>query len=121
MDTSEDDVIIIDESDSTSSEQTPEKPKSERKILNVQIPGEKPSSSDEPGLVLTGDESTGGKSEKEEVEDDTGLDSEQDDPTGNKISDEFKKYFKKPFFLPSCVILQVWKALHFRVGCRMIN
>ncbi|XP_065200529.1 lysine-specific histone demethylase 1A isoform X2 [Planococcus citri] len=83
METSEDDVIIIDESDSTSSEQTPEKPRSERKILNVQIPSEKPSSSsDEPSVIFIGDESAGGKSEKEEIEEDAGLDSEQDDPTG---------------------------------------
>ncbi|KAK7580778.1 hypothetical protein V9T40_001407, partial [Parthenolecanium corni] len=76
-DSSEDEIILVE--DSASSE-SPEKIRiTDKKILN--IPVEKESPTEESQIVFTSDTS-GGKSDKDEIEEDPGLDSEQEDPTG---------------------------------------
>lgn len=73
--------------DSASSE-SPEKIRiTDKKILN--IPVEKESPTEESQIVFTSDTS-GGKSDKDEIEEDPGLDSEQEDPTGS-LDNKFTK------------------------------
>ncbi|XKL67472.1 hypothetical protein PGB90_002963 [Kerria lacca] len=77
MDSSEDDVIVLDDSPIPDALLNT---RSEKKMLNIQVDKES-STEDEPAVIFIGDDSNQ-KSEKDEVEDDGGLDSEQDDPTG---------------------------------------
>lgn len=77
-DSSEDEVILVD--DSPASESAEKVRIVEKKVLNVS--GDKESSTEKSPILLTSDTS-GGKSDREEIEDDPGLDSEQEDPTGS--------------------------------------
>lgn len=54
---------------------------SEKKILNVHV-DKHLKDQEEPCVSFVSEDVGDGKTEKEEVEDDAGLDSEQDDPTG---------------------------------------
>lgn len=80
-DSSEDEIIFVEEGVSSES---PEKIRiTDKKILN--IPVEKESPVEECPTVFTSDTS-GGKSDKDEIEEDPGLDSEQEDSTGSLVS-----------------------------------
>lgn len=96
MDSSEDDVIVLDDSPIPDALLNT---RSEKKMLNIQVDKES-STEDEPAVIFIGDDSNQ-KSEKDEVEDDGGLDSEQDDPTGS-----FHCKFKYHFSSSTVAIIQ---------------
>lgn len=73
---------MIDDSGSVEEPCTERMRPSEKKILNIQPGKEHVKEEENPNINFVTDEGNDGKSEKEELEDDTGLDSEQDDPTG---------------------------------------
>lgn len=73
---------MIDDSGSVGEPCTERMRPSEKKILNIQPGKEHAKEEETPNINFVTDEGNDGKSEKEELEDDTGLDSEQDDPTG---------------------------------------
>lgn len=79
-DSSEDEIILVEDG---ASAESPEKIRiTDKKVLNTSA--EKESPVEESQAVPTSD--SGAKLEKDEIEEDPGLDSEQEDPTGSLVN-----------------------------------